>query len=338
MHTKGQVIEFLEQVFGNSKLSNGGLNMSVVCPVCSSTTNNVTKQKLVIRTDNFLAHCWVCGYKTKNIYYLILKYHPEMASGFLENFNGGKQLLTIEDTETTKNHLQQETKISLPYDFIFLAEHLDTFEDEPWFVRQAINYLLGRDITRRDMWYYGFGVSQQKELRNRVIIPSFDENGDLNYYSARTWKRNVRPTYYNLNTSKYDFIFNEHHIDWNRPLTIVEGIFDLTKANENATCLLGSSITSKHKLFQTIVKYKTTIVLALDPDAVNKTYNIANMFYSYGIDTIILHIPTTYKDVGEMKKEVFVELLETNTKKYRPEDYWYNKLKGNNNNAYFASI
>jgi hypothetical protein len=61
MHTQGQAIDFIEKCFGKSVLSNGGMNASVVCPKCAEKQDNLQKRKLVIRTDDFLTHCWVVG-------------------------------------------------------------------------------------------------------------------------------------------------------------------------------------------------------------------------------------------------------------------------------------
>lgn len=57
--TQGQAITFIEKAFGDGKQSNGGKNISVVCPMCKAVkAYRYEKQKLVIRTDNFWVHCW----------------------------------------------------------------------------------------------------------------------------------------------------------------------------------------------------------------------------------------------------------------------------------------
>lgn len=60
MYTRGQAIDFIEKVFGQGSLSNHGANISVTCPMCLQKKGiSHNKRKLVIRTDNFLLHCWV---------------------------------------------------------------------------------------------------------------------------------------------------------------------------------------------------------------------------------------------------------------------------------------
>ena len=44
------------------------------------------------------------------------------------------------------------------------------------------------------------------------------------------------------------------NIDWSKELALVEGAFDLVKSNENSTCLLGSKLSEKSRLFLQIIK------------------------------------------------------------------------------------
>ena len=136
-------------------------------------------------------------------------------------------------------------------------------------------------------------------------MPSFDSNGKLNYYVARSIDPDVKRKYINAKVSKSDVIFNEINIDWSQELTIVEGPFDLTKCDDNATCLLGSSFSQKSKLLQEIVKNNTPVLLALDSDMKVKTQEYAKLLSSYGMQVRILDLGT-YSDVGEMTKVDFL--------------------------------
>ena len=103
----------------------------------------------------------------------------------------------------------------------------------------------------------------------------------------------------NPRVKRSEVIFNEINIDWSEELTIVEGPFDLMKSNQNATCLLGSTLNQRHALFKKIVANKTPVLLALDPDASKKTQDIATLLYSFDIAVKVLDI-YPYDDVGEM--------------------------------------
>ena len=91
-----------------------------------------------------------------------------------------------------------------------------------------------------------------------LILPSYDKNGELNFYVSRNIDADTANSfkYKNANVSKNKIIFNEINIDWNIPLTLVEGPLDLLKTNDNATCLLGSALNEEMLLFQQIVKNK----------------------------------------------------------------------------------
>jgi hypothetical protein len=95
-------------------------------------------------------------------------------------------------------------------------------------------------------------------------------------------------------------------IDWSQELTLVEGVFDLVKCNENATCLLGSTLDPSYLLFQRIIENSTPILLALDNDARPKSFKLAKLLLEYGISVRKLEIPKELNDVGQMTKQQFL--------------------------------
>jgi len=313
MYTRGQAIDFIEKVFGPGSMTNQGANISVVCPVCVETKGHFyAKRKLAIRTDNFVTHCWVCGYKSRNLANLIRKYHSGYFKEYVEQFIGATHL-------KAEANNQEEEQLRLPSGFKLLANHdVSTSYFE---AIGATNYLSTRfgeelKLQNRDdrLWYWKFGISvEDQAFLNRVIMPSFDIDGNLNYYTGRAILPNIRPKYLNPNIFREDVVFNEINIDWSEPLTIVEGPFDLIKCNTNATCLLGSELTTEYKLFLMIIKHKTPVVLALDSDAKEKTLKIAQLLFEYDISVSILDIPPNFKDVGEMTQSEFTSLLKSAT-------------------------
>ena len=141
------------------------------------------------------------------------------------------------------------------------------------------------------------------EYRNRVIIPSFDEDGDVNYFIARSYSGDSYK-YKNPRVSK-NIIFNELYTDWNSDLTIVEGVFDAVVAG-NAIPLLGSTLHSRSPLIRQIVFNDTPVYLALDPDAADKERKIIKTLSSYDIELYKIDV-SGYEDVGSMTKDVFEE-------------------------------
>jgi len=315
MYTRGQAIEFIEKVFGQGSLSNQSANISVVCPVCHQNNGSFyTKRKLAIRTDNFANHCWVCGYKSRNLADLIRRFHSGYFSEYLSRFVGTQQL----KINLNSNNKPIETEFKLPTGFQLLALGNNDIKMEVSY-RAAVNYIAERfglktqDLDPAHLWYWKFGISlEDRAFVNRVIMPSFTSEGDLNFFTGRSVV-GANPKYLNPQVHREDIIFNEINIDWNEPLTIVEGPFDLIKCNTNATCLLGSDLTTDYKLFLMLVKHKTPVILALDPDAKDKALKIADLLSEFDISVSLMNIPAPYKDVGELTQSQFNSLLETVT-------------------------
>lgn len=305
MYSTGQAISFIESTFGKGVQSNGGLNISVECPFCSSKKDTQGKKKLVIRTDTFILHCWVCQYRSRSLIGILKKFHPNQLQKFLTEFSDADFLEGYEH-----NTNQNDLSLELPAGFLFLglAAREKYIKSVPAF--KAVKYLLSRGLTEKDLWYFRLGISTKDEkYKNRIIFPSFDSEGKLNFLTARSYVPRVYPKYKNPPIPAEDIIFNECSIDWTQPLTLVEGPFDLTKCNDNATCLLGSNLTIKYKLFQKIVENNTPVVLALDNDAKKKRLKIARLLHEYGVEVRIFNVPEQYNDVGEMTKIDFLTNL-----------------------------
>ena len=106
--------------------------------------------------------------------------------------------------------------------------------------------------------------------------------GDINYFIARSY---VGHSWRYLNPpAKKDVIFNELFIDWDEPITLVEGVFDAIAAGENAIPVLGSTLRDKTKLFQAIALNDTPVYLAFDQDAEKKTGQIIKNMLYYDIE------------------------------------------------------
>lgn len=315
MYSKGEAILFLGKVFGDYKLDGPQKNIAFYCPNCKDESKN--KRKLSIKLDNFVFNCWKCGIRGKNIYWLLKKYHPSFCNEFQDNFIDSDVL----DFEYIDN---KEKTFGLPHGFELLIELINSNDKE---IQQAISYLRSRGLVEKDFWYFKFGIARQDEdFKHRIVIPSFDEGGNLNYFTSRKFTKTKGIKYLNCNVEKTTIVFNELNIDWHNELTLVEGTFDLMKVNQNATCLLGSLLDRNHFLFQKIIKNKTPICLCLDNDAQKKQYKIAELLLKYDINVKMIELPKTVNDIGECSKEQF-KLLYNNAKKIDINTILKNKIE-----------
>jgi DNA primase len=240
-----------------------------------------------------MCHCWVCGLKGKTPYYIIKKFCGDSKALDFKSKFGIK-------TNDNQDDIIEEEVVSFPSEFTMLATVKDAFDPD---VRACLSYLRKRGVSKELMWRHKVGIFRGKKWSRRVVFPSFDSDGDLNFFVSRAIDKDGFPKYLNCNADKTKIIFDEMRIDWKKELTIVEGVFDLVRCDFNSTCLLGSSLNQNHALFQKIIKNQTPVVLALDADMIDKSYNIARTLSSFGVRVKLLE-HGDYHDVGEMSSEI----------------------------------
>lgn len=266
------------------------------CPFCHHH-----KKKLSINLKLNKYKCWVCDVKGNNIRRLL-----KSRLSYSQLYEWDKLNNVIDLTQLDDNIFKQEEKpveetVELPNEFISL-----TNKDLPLSCKIPLKYLYDRGITKQDiiMWKIGFCASGEYE--GRIIVPSFNEDGNANYFIARTYC-NSFPKYMNPKVSK-DIVFNELYLDWNKDITIVEGVFDAVKA-DNAIPLLGSTLNQKSNLFNKIIYYDPKVYIALDPDAEKKASILIENLIEYDIQIYKIDV-SGYGDVGEMTKEEFLKRKE----------------------------
>tara|TARA_R110002074_G_scaffold40717_3_gene108676 strand:- start:145 stop:810 length:666 start_codon:yes stop_codon:yes gene_type:complete len=193
---------------------------------------------------------------------------------------------------------EDEEKLELPEEFVSLCTN-----NIPATGMYALRYLQKRGITETDILRWKIGFCFSGEYRNRIIIPSFDRDGDISYFIARSYSGDSYK-YKNPRASK-NITFNELYVNWNEDLTIVEGVFDALVAG-NSVPILGSTLRGDSKLIQEIVRNDTPIYIALDPDAREKENKIIKTLLKYDIEMYKVDV-SGYEDVGSMPKDVFQE-------------------------------
>ena len=166
-----------------------------------------------------------------------------------------------------------------------------------------MRYLLDRGYKKEDIVMWKVGYCSSGEYAGRVVVPSFNDNGDINYFVARSYADKF-PKYMNPKVSK-DIVFNELYLDWNKDIILVEGVFDAMKA-KNSIPLLGSTLNQKSNLFKKIVYYEPDVYIALDPDAEKKASQLIENLIQYDLNLFKIDVEG-FGDVGEMTKEQFLE-------------------------------
>lgn len=164
-------------------------------------------------------------------------------------------------------------------------------------------------MTEEDLYRFKVGFSEEFGFENRAIFPSLDEDLNLNFYVTRSVDEKVKfAKYRNCDASKKDIIFNEHLINWKKPVIIVEGIFDAVKAGPNSIPVLGSWIDMNHQVFKKLVQNNSDVLLGFDPDAREKEMKVAKNLFQQGLNVKI--IQNKEKDLGDHTHEEVKNLIQ----------------------------
>ncbi len=261
------------------------------CPKCKHH-----KRKLSINFDKNVFKCWVCDYIGKDISRLVYSFGKPTHKYQWKEIAGSIDFSSVDQEK-------EKPIVKLPNEFITLTGK----KIEPLSL-EVRRYLKSRGITRDDIVKWKIGYCSDGDYKERIIVPSFNNEGELSYFIARSYTPGGWQKYKNPPAEK-DFIFNELYLDWDKDITIVEGVFDAIVAS-NAIPLLGSTMRQNSYIFQKIVNNCDKVYIALDSDAKSKEFKISKLFMSYGVD--VYRIDTSgFGDVGEMDKETFQDRKKT---------------------------
>ena len=290
------LIALVNSVLGTGKSTARG-NYAYHCPFC-----NHHKPKLEINfTENQKGenpwHCWACDKKGKKIYQIFkqVKVSSEVSL----------ELRALVKTETADKEFAVVEKLSLPKEF----KPLTNIHKSDIIGRHALTYIKSRNISEEDILKYNIGFCESGPYRNMVIIPSYDENGVLNYFTGRSFEKEAKTKYKNPSISR-DIVPFELFINWNLPFILCEGPFDAIAIKRNVIPLLGKNIQSK--LMMKIVKSSVDkIYIALDKDAQKQALSFCEQLMNEGKEVYLVDMQG--KDPSEMGFQTFINTIsETN--------------------------
>jgi DNA primase len=284
----------LESVLGTSNKTSRG-NYSFKCPFCTHHKNKLEINCITNAKSENPWHCWVCEAKGKTIRSLFK--NAKIPANKVAELN-----MII---SPGKEYKQVTTTLELPKEFISLTDIVEnkiaTIES-----KHAIKFLRKRGITSEDIIKYNIGFCNDGPYKERVIIPSYDENGIINYFIARAYKDG--PTKYkNPPVDAKSAIGWELYINWDAPIILVEGMFDALTIKRNVIPLFGKII--HEKLMKKLVRSSVNrIYIALDPDAIKNAFKYAEQLMTYGKEVFLVELDG--KDANEIGFERFLNIIE----------------------------
>lgn len=294
MLTTSQKYELLVKLLGPGSPDKRCVNAQFWCPFCKHA--DAKKRKLAVRVDDGVTHCWVCNWSARTPLRLcsVLGASSELRDKIREAY--GDVGAVVEDEE-----VELEVEAELPSDFVLVCDEIDRGVKHPDKLA-VIRYLEQRGVTYNTAKYFRLGLSNESIFRRRVIFPSFDNAGKLNYVTARAADPETTFKYFNTQRQRSSLVFNEVDVSWERELVLIEGPFDLLACNGmNAVPMLGSWLDEDYLLFNRIVANRTPVILAFDPDAQTKQEKVAKRLLQYEISVRIVDWSNLSKDVDPSK-------------------------------------
>ena len=315
------LINILESFLGECRGNNLDSGQSKFdCPSCSEDKgmpDGDGKGNLEINYAKGIFKCWSCG-ETHNMHGPVIKLLKKYATPK----NIRDYLLVKPDTDLINNKVKSKVILTLPEGYKKLSECTDKY----FKYSQAMTYLNERGITDEIIEEFEIGYTFKGKFFNRIIIPSYNSDGELNYFIARWFpKESTKLKYLNPDAEKQEIIFNECKINWDSTIYLVEGVFEHIVI-PNSIPLLGKFI-SDSLLDKLHDNAKAFVVIVLDGDAYKDAINLYKKINFGDLrDRVKIVKISTDKDPSEIFQESenkgIVELLKKARKPSNDELYF----------------
>ena len=282
-----RIYNILREILGESK--QGGFSPSEYqyqwnCKRCEEELGyNKNSYNFETNLAAGVCHCWRCGFSGP-------------LSRVVKDYGGTEALkdyyAAVKDIRESKYYdlglFKDMAENAYLNDYIKLPDTFTKIDLSTCRKRKLKEYLEKRHITQDIIDQHNIGYTtwdeEKWQMRDRIIIPSYDSAGDLNYWVGRDFSG----------------------IQWDATIYLCEGAIDCLYY-PNSIAMLGKSLSKKTQIFQELYdKARANIVICLDGDTelkeTKRVYNLLNIgrlrgkirYIRLGTDEI------PYKDFGEI--------------------------------------
>jgi DNA primase len=257
------LVDILSDVFGEVKKHTPHKGqVAFDCPACAmdkglSTTDG--KGNLEVNYRKGVFRCWACSGKNNmkgRLKYLIKRYGN---AHHVNQYNLVKPEFEYYD--------DNGDSVTVVHEELLPEEYFQLTESNSWQkgYDDALAYLTKRGIGPEIIKKHKIGYCNKGKFHHRIILPSYDENGSLNFFVGRTIWKKIKPKYLNSEAPREDVIFNRSLINPDATIYLVEGPFD-SIVTPNSIPLLGLNI------FDKLIDFlqenaKANVVVILDGEA-----------------------------------------------------------------------
>lgn len=278
MLLQDEIVSILNKALNQKARIRKGTDAVYFCPNCKHY-----KRKLEINLITGKYNCWVCDFSGTSFKTLFkklnLSYELYSSIKFDVKNKSSKSNKVDELENLFKENVNKPIDVlKLPNEYLPLCEYRDSVE-----YNNALKYLKSRNISKYDIYRYQIGYCEDGDYKQRIIIPSFDIDNNLNFFVGRSYYKDVGLKYNNCEFSK-NIIGFESLIDFSQEITLVEGVFDAFAVRYNCIPLFGKTLSKKLK--ESLIINKVSLVnLLLDNDAIKESIRILEFLIKNNIKT-----------------------------------------------------
>lgn len=280
-----QIEALLSSFLGNPKNEiNEDTQLQFPCPRCieENGIKEAKKYNLEVNLQKQVFNCWKCSSVHDEMHGSILKLIKLYGNETI--LNEYKSLIkTLKENKLYNLHYScddfnierkcENPSVKLPINYHRINGY------DGLIPNQVIDYLKSRNINQEiiNEFNIGFTTFDKNNIKtsNRIIIPSYNEFDELNYWTGRNYDNYPHAQkYYNPTIERKNIIFNENKIQWDCDITLVEGPFDHI-VTPNSIPLLGKKIKTDFKIYEKLMeKANAKVNIFLDGDAENDAIEI----------------------------------------------------------------
>lgn len=282
--------------------------------------NDVDKFNLGYNSEMNIFHCWKCKYKGF-VKKLIDDFGNEDEKEKIKLiFPKNIKVNNFKQVDDDVKVINENIECELPEGFRPLSKKYNSK-----YFYMAIKYLTNRKVDYEKIVKYNIGYTEDGPRKFRIIIPSYNFQGKINYYEARSYISTNKPSYLKPDyPDKQDIIFNLKNINFNLPVYLVEGVFDMLPLI-NSIPLLGKNISDI--LIKKLVENNSKVIICLDEDARKDAYDLYFRLESLGLDVYQVDVIDDIAKYYELNgREELIKLLRT-AKKIDFKVLFANKFK-----------
>lgn len=308
-----RMYQYLCSFLGDSKGElDESYQLQFPCPRCADRKGEGEREKynLEVNLRKGVFQCWSCCQVDNEMHGSIFKLielygNKDIEKAYKTALNELRESsmykMTFGDDDFNYGQGKKSSDVELPTNYIPITSGNPN-------CYKAMEYLFSRGIDMNIINEYQIGLTEyrrdQWQVSNRIIIPSLNRYGELNYWTGRDFTGKAKQKYYNPKVERKDIIFNEDKIQWDADVTLVEGPFDHIVV-PNSIPLLGKSLGHDYRIYQEVAnRCNARVNIFLDGDAEDSATSVYRLLDNGRLAGKVRMItPREAKDPSEIFQE-----------------------------------